>query len=385
MPDKSNQERAVLLVTRNFPPLVGGMEKLNYHLQIALAHEWQVVMCGPEGSARYATTVVEVAETTVKPLFWFLSATFWKSMRLARKYHPEWVIAGSGLTAPIAWIAARVSGAKLAVYLHGLDIIAPSSIYQWVWIPFIRACDLVMVNSGNTAALAETNGMNASRLQILHPGTVIPELDLNLAQAFRVQHSLADRPLMLSVGRLTRRKGLAEFVRDSLPSVLARSPDALLLVIGEDAANALHTQTGSEQERIISMARAAGIDSAVRFIGHCTETELSAAYQAAQVHVFPVLELSGDVEGFGMVALESAAHGLKTVAFAVGGVPDAVEEPASGVLVTPQEYGRFADEVLLLLTAIKDPDYLAGCRRFAAGKEWGEFGKRLRHLLREAI
>lgn len=385
MPDKSNQGRSVLLVTRNFPPLVGGMEKLNHHLQIALAHEWHVVMCGPEGSARYATTVVEVAETTVKPLFWFLSGTLWKSLRLTRKHHPEWVIAGSGLTAPIAWIAARVSGAKLAVYLHGLDIIAPSSIYQWVWLPLIRACDLVIVNSRNTAALAESKGICATRLQILHPGTAIPELDWNLAQAFRVRHSLADRPLMLSVGRLTRRKGLAEFVRDSLPSILARSPEALLLVIGEDAANALHKHTGSEQERIISMARAAGIDSALRFIGHCTEADLSAAYQAAQVHVFPVLELSGDVEGFGMVALESAAHGLKTVAFAVGGVPDAVIEPASGVLVKPQDYERFADEVLSVLTSIKDPECLANCRRFAAGKEWGEFGKRLRQLLREGL
>lgn len=374
----------MLLVTRNFPPLVGGMEKLNQRLQLALAHEWRVVMCGPEGSARYATTVEEVAETRVKPLFWFLLGSLWKSWRMARKHRPEWVIAGSGLTAPIAWIAARVSGAKLAVYLHGLDIIAPSSIYQLLWLPFIRASDLVMVNSRNTAALAESRAICAKRLQILHPGTEIPELDSNLAQAFRVRHALAERPLMLSVGRLTRRKGLAEFVRDSLSLILAHSPDAILLVIGEDAVNALHKQTGSERERIVSMARAAGIESALRFIGHCSEADLSAAYQAAQVHVFPVLELSGDVEGFGMVALESAAHGLKTVAFAVGGVPDAVEEPVSGVLVTPQDYERFADEVLSVLIDIKDPDYLAGCRGFATGKEWGEFGKRLCNLLREA-
>ena len=241
-----------------------------------------------------------------------------------------------------------------------------------------------MVNSTNTAALAESKGIRAARLQILHPGTQIPELDLNLAQAFRTRHALADRPVMLSVGRLTRRKGLAEFVKNSLPLILARSPGAVLLVIGEDAANALHKQAGSEKERIISMARAAGVDTALRFIGHCNEVDLGAAYQAAQAHVFPVLELAGDVEGFGMVALESAAHGLKTVAFAVGGVPDAVEEPASGVLVAPQDYRRFADEVLAVLAAVNDPDSLAGCRRFAAGKEWGEFGKRLRLLLREA-
>jgi phosphatidyl-myo-inositol dimannoside synthase len=384
MPDKFNQGQSVLLVTRNFPPLVGGMEKLNQRLQMALTKEWQVVMCGPEGSADYVTVGVEVAETRVKPLFRFLSGTFWKSLRLAWKHRPEWVIAGSGLTAPIAWTAARVFGAKLAVYLHGLDIIAPSSIYQWLWLPFIRASNLVIVNSRNTAALAESKGVRATRLHILHPGTEIPELDPNLAHAFRTRHALADRPVMLSVGRLTRRKGLVEFVQNSLPLILARSPEAVLLVIGEDAANALHKQVGSEQERIISMARSAGVDTALRFIGYCNEVDLGAAYQAAQVHVFPVLELTGDVEGFGMVALESAAHGLKTVAFAVGGVPDAVEEPASGALVAPEDYRRFADEVLAELTAVKDLDYLADCRRFAAAKEWSEFGKQLRFLLREA-
>lgn len=384
MPHKFNQRRSVLLVTRNFPPLVGGMEKLNQYLQVALTHEWQVAMCGPEGSAQYAAVGVYVAETRVSPLYRFLFGTFWKSLRLARRYRPEWVIAGSGLGAPIAWIAARAVGAKLAVYLHGLDIIAPSSIYQWIWLPFIRASDLVIVNSRNTAALAKSRGICATRVHILHPGTEMPSLDVHLAQGFRERYALTDRPLMLSVGRLTRRKGLAEFVRCSLPSILARSPDALLVVIGEDAANALHKHTGSEQERIISIARAAGIKNAVRFIGHCDEANLSAAYQAAQVHVFPVLELTGDVEGFGMVALESAAHGLKTVAFAVGGVPDAIEEPGSGVLVAPHDYERFADEVVAALAAIKDPDYLAGCRRFAAGKEWDEFGRRLRLLLREA-
>ena len=49
------------------------------------------------------------------------------------------------------------------------------------------------------------------------------------------------------------------------------------------------------------------------------DQRLSDAYFAADVMVFPVLDLPGDVEGFGMVAVEAAAHGLPTVAFAVGG------------------------------------------------------------------
>src|SRR3546814_9854417 len=67
-----------------------------------------------------------LSQSKVKPLPLFLAATLWHAVRLAWRRKPEWVIAGSGLTAPIAWLAARCAGGRAAVYLHGLDIVAPS-------------------------------------------------------------------------------------------------------------------------------------------------------------------------------------------------------------------------------------------------------------------
>ena len=382
MSESADQRPIALLVTRNFPPLLGGMERLNQHLLTELACGWRVSLCGPQGCAEFAPGATTVVETPLKPLPWFLVGAAWRAFRLARRERPKLILAGSGLAAPMAWVAARACGARLAVYLHGLDVIAPSQIYQRLWLPFIRASDLVLVNSQNTGRLAINRGVAEGKISVLHPGTEIPASDPAAGVGFRTQFGLGQRPVLLSVGRFTRRKGLAEFVTRSLPAIVAYFPDALLAVIGEEANDALHGASGSERERILVAAQAAGVESNLCFLGRFDEVTLQAAYQAADCHVFPVLDLPGDVEGFGMVAVESAARGLLTVAFMVGGVPDAVGEGRSGHLVSPGDYSLMSDRIISVLkrsVGKKEADGLSS-RAFASGFEWSLFGKRLREL-----
>lgn len=380
--DSKDPRPAALLVTRNFPPLLGGMEKVNQRVLMALGVAWRTLLCGPKGCADCAPPGTVVVQMRIKPLIGFLFTMLWRAIRLAVGCHPEWVIAGSGLTAPIAWLAARCVGARAAVYLHGLDIVAPSRIYQRLWLPFIRRCDLVLVNSRGTGELAAKNGVPGTTTHVLNPGTDLPELDAEAARRFREQHGLGQRPLLLSVGRLTRRKGLVEFVTKALPAIADKWPDVLLVVIGGEATDALHAGAGSERDRILTAAMNVGVLQNLRFLGRCDDTTLAAAYQSADVHIFPVLELPGDVEGFGMVALEAAAHGLPTVAFAVGGVPDAVQEGCTGSLIRPGDYVSLVEAVISQLTQGCGEDVVTTCREFAAGKAWPVFEKRLLCLLK---
>jgi len=87
----------------------------------------------------------------------------------------------------------------------------------------------------------------------------------------------------------------------------------------------------------------------VRFLGNVDEVVLAMAYHVPQVLVFPLREVSGDVEGFGMVAVGAATHGLPTIAFAVGGVSDAVAHDVSGKLVAAGDYAGFTQAALSLL------------------------------------
>jgi phosphatidylinositol alpha-1,6-mannosyltransferase len=218
-------------------------------------------------------------------------------------------------------------------------------------------------------------------MHVLHPGTDLPMLDAEAATKFRRQHGFGQRPLLLSVGRLTQRKGLVEFVSNSLPTIASNCSNVLLVVIGDEATDALHARAGSERERILLAAQSHGVENNLCFLGRCNDQSLSAAYQAANIHVFPVLELPGDVEGFGMVALESAAHGLPTIAFSVGGVPDAVLDSHTGVLIEPGNYVAFAETVVEQLALVREDKTAVACRDFAASKAWPVFATRLRSLL----
>ena len=80
-----------------------------------------------------------------------------------------------------------------------------------------------------------------------------------------------------------------------------------------------------------------------------------------------------------MVAIEAASHGLPTVAFATGGVVDAVSDGRSGRLVASGNYDLFAQAVIELLA--REGEWAHACRDFAGRFAWPEFGRRLMQQL----
>ena len=372
----------ILHITRNLPPLVGGMERLNWHIADELSRYAQVQLIGPEGSSALRPTAVQVTEVPLRPLPRFLLASAWQAVAVARRFQPHIVLAGSGLTAPAAWLAARASGARAHVYLHGLDAAVQHPIYRAVWHPAIRRMDGVIANSQPTAELARSLGVVAEKIRIVHPGVTLPAAPQTAAalQDFRQRHQLGNQRLLLSVGRLTTRKGLREFVQHALPAIIQAAPDTLLAVVGEAPADSLHASVQTRAS-IQAVADAAGIGQHLRFLGVITDPqELACAYESATLHIFPVRQLPGDPEGFGMVAIEAAAHGLPTVAFATGGIVDAVAQGQSGHLVAPGDYPALAQAAVQVLA--DDPGaWQARASAFAAQFAWPVMGQKLGGIL----
>ncbi len=372
----------ILLITRNLPPLVGGMERLNWHIADELSRLAELRMVGPAGSASLRPAQVEASEVPLRPLWRFLSASSWQALRIARSWKPDIVIAGSGLTAPAALMAARAAKARACTYLHGLDAAVRHPVYRGLWHPAIRRMDTVIANSVPTAGLARDIGVLESRLRIVHPGVRMPAARRSVddLRAFRERHGLGDGRLLLSVGRLTTRKGLREFVQQALPAIVRTAPDSKLVIVGDAPSDSLHASVQSRTS-IQATADGLGIGQHLRFVGVITDpAELACAYECAALHVFPVRNIPGDPEGFGMVAIEAAAHGLPTVAFATGGIVDAVADGRSGRLVTQGDYAAFASAVLQVLADEKAGwDHRATA--FAENFAWPIFGRRMMDAL----
>lgn len=371
-----------LVVTRNLPPLIGGMENLVWRLVDGLAAVYETRVVGPKGSAASKPDGSRVAEVPHRPIGVFLVSAFLAAIRSVVGWRPQLVVAGSGLTAPVAWLIGRATRARVVVYVHGLDIESRSRIYQALWLPFIRNADTVITNSQFSAGLARMRGVPDSKLAIVHPGTRFPAMGEaeTSRRVFRQRHGLGENKLMLYVGRITERKGLIPFIENVLPAVLAKCPDTELVVLGDMPSESLIGGGDGLRSRMNVALQDEALASRVHLLGFCRANDptISEAYFAADVHVFPVQERPGDNEGFGMVALEAAAHGTPTVAYRAGGVADAVAHAQSGYLVDAGDEAGFAARIV---------DVLNGAggelkpRTFAEAFDWDRFGREIREAV----
>lgn len=380
MTDHPAAKLPILLITRNFPPLRGGMERLNQHMLIELAHTYKTGLVGPKG-AQANTVASDYIWECPLPIHKFLICTIFKAICAARQLRPLIVIAGSGLTAPIAWLVSRLFGVRCIVYLHGLDIEVKNPVYGLFWRPFFHRFDGVVVNSHFTRQLALRAGVNPARIHILHPGVKLPLMQDRQYHraAFRRRHDLGDVPIMLYVGRITSRKGLSIFAEHVMPRVARQLPTAKLVVIGDKPSLALLRQK-DERRSVKDTLATNGLENRVLFLGSIDDNELNAAYFAADVLIFPVQRRPHDNEGFGMVAVEAAAHGLPTVAFAAGGVPDAVADGTSGRLIPAGDNAAFAMAVIEVLSEPHASMPHASCRNFAEKFSWASFGQSIRRI-----
>ncbi|WP_322521266.1 glycosyltransferase family 4 protein [Guyparkeria halophila] len=360
------------------------METLTWHMVDELKHAYRVTVIGPTGASSEAPEGIDVVEAPPAPLPWFLLRAFVLSIWTSLKLRPASVIAANGLTAPSAWICSKLVSARSAVYLHGLDIKTKNPVYRAIWLPFIRRCDVVIANSRFIADVATRSGVNPSRIRVLNPGVSLPEPDEHapVESRFRAAYQLGSHPLMLYVGRFTKGKGLLPFVENVLPAVIKEMPNAKLVVIGGAATKGLGGATNYAEQVEEAVARNHLVDNVV-FCGEkkYRDPDISAAYFSANVLVFAAQnDDEVEIEGFGMVPLEAAAHGLPTVGFGVGGLLDSVAPGSCGLLVEPGDYMEFTLRVLEALR-MKDSVLTQSCVQFAQQRSWKQFGIGLRSIL----
>ena len=355
------------------------MEVVNWRIVEQMCRHFEVCCVVPRGSIVGVPGSVRVLKVPLSPLARFLADGFVKTARVAADWKPHIVVAGSALTAPHALVGATLSGGAAIAYVHGLDVAAPNLLYKTLWIPVLRRLDRVIANSNSTAELVRETGVASERIAVVHPGVDVPRrIGTSRARA-KALLGINDRPSIISVGRLTRRKGLLEFIRKAMPAVLERIPDAILLVVGESPDQALFPQAVTKKE-LRTASEEAGVADSVMLLGAPTNKELATAYLASDVYVFPVRDIPGNPEGFGIVALEAAAFGVPTVAFSVGGVKEAVGDGMSGKLVTAGDYAGFSDAVVWFLERKEDPTLRRSCRRFARNFTWDKFGEGLKSV-----
>ncbi len=143
--------------------------------------------------------------------------------------------------------------------------------------------------------------------------------------------------LLLSVGRLQARKG-HDLVLRALARLAPGDPRVRYVVIGD----------GPERQRLEQLARQLRVADRVAWAGIVATHELPACYASADVFVHPNRVEGADFEGFGIVFLEAAASGLAAIGGRSGGVPEAIEDGRTGLLVSGTDAEELARAIVRL-------------------------------------
>lgn len=332
--------RRVVLLTRKYPPSVGGMQRWSVELGRALAAE---AAASGDGPRRVVEVWAPPALAARGPAPVVAGALALRALAAAgaRRGRVALVHLGDAALAPAGPLLRAWLGCRITATAHGLDVTYAARWYQRLVPPALRRLDAVVCVSQATAAACTARGVPVR--------AVIPNGVDARAWEVRCQRALARQALglddglwLLSVGRLVRRKGLVWFVGEVLPRLTARVPGVRLLVVGD----------GPERAWIAAAARVAGVADRVRLLGCVGDDALRLAHAAADLFVMPNVAIAGDPEGFGLAALEAAAAGLPVVAAAVDGIPDAVPDGVAGRLAPP---GAAAAWAALLADLLADP------------------------------
>ncbi len=202
----------------------------------------------------------------------------------------------------------------------------------------VRSADHLVANTTAEARqLTSYYGADPARISTVPPGV---DLDVftpgSRRDALRRAGFPDDAELLLFVGRLQRLKAPDVLLR-AAASLLERDPslrDRLVVaVVGGTSGSA-----GTEPHHLTELARSLGVADVVRLEPPRSRVELAHLYRAATATVVPSYS-----ESFGLVAVESQACGTPVVASRVGGLPTAVHDGVSGVLVdghSPDDFGR---------------------------------------------
>jgi phosphatidylinositol alpha-1,6-mannosyltransferase len=360
----------VLLLTDNFPPRAGGSCRWFWELYRRLQLESVFIVAG-EGRGAQAFDKRQHLQIQRLPMTfktWGLinpsSASTYVRLaravgRLARDRGTDIVHCGRCLPEGLIgfWLKAS-TGMPYVCFVHGeeLTYAAMSRELGWLMRRVYRNASIIIANSRNTLeTLGAEWGLDRDRLRLLNPGVdtswFIPaDQDPDLRSSL----GWGDRSVVLTVGRLQRRKGHDVMIK-AMPDVLRIVPDAFYAIVGD----------GECEPDLRDLVASMGLGEYVRFHGAIDDWAMRQCYQQSDLFVLPNRQDGLDIEGFGIVLLEAQACGKAVVAGASGGTAETMDAPRTGLVVPCEAPGALAKVVADLLM-----DSERRGRMGRAGRDW---------------
>ena len=347
-----------LLLTYDFPPIGGGIARWMGEMARHYSAGSLIVSTGFHPDSASVDTEfpnqIDRLSTRARRLRTLPNLIRWsrRASALARVSNFEFTWCGNLKPAgyPARWIQSRLR-IPYGLIVHGGDLlilheqIRQSAHKGRTTRALLKSSSVLVANSRWTADLCH------SLLSTLHiepgpdkvrvvplgsdPQRFRPAID---PREVRERYGLDNRRWLMTVARLTRHKGIDTGLR-VLAALCDSYPDLAYAVIG----------VGDELPALQNMARELGVSDRVLFLTSVPDRDLPGLYNCAEIYLGLSRRLPTNVEGFGISLVEAGACGIPVIAGRSGGIPDAVRDGETGLLVDSEHLEEVSSAVRRLL------------------------------------
>lgn len=322
----------ILFISRAYPPTVGGIENQNYELATWLGK---------------ASEVKIIANTRGRKFLpFFAPYALLRALFLMPKY--DALVIGDGTLAILSWIIKLFYKKPTLCVVHGLDINYGSAslgvwyekilikLYQTFWIGiFIKSFDKLIAVGNETIKVGIERNIPAEKFVFIPNGV---DTEKHLVQASRedlekiIGQSVAGKKILLTSGRLAKRKGVAWFVENVMPKL---DENFLYIVAG----------AGPDKENISHAIKNNNLEKRVVTLGYIADEAKNALLNTADLFVQPNIKIAGDMEGFGISVIEAGACRLPVLASNLEGLKDAIKDGKNGFLVESENTDDYVQKI----------------------------------------
>lgn len=328
----------ILFITHKYPPSVGGMEKQSYELI--------------QGYKKWGLSYSIVYAGTESKVLFFLRLK--KRVNTILNDHPDIQIIhlNDGLMAAFFYLLGINSGGKkIVVTFHGLDVVFPLSWYQKQIIPKLFRYDGFICVSEVTRKACLDRGFPQNKLFVVGNGVDDDSqapVSENSAHWGKVTKpygiDLSKDLIILAIGRPVQRKGFSWFAREVMPMLDKRFK--FVHIGGQEIKTPIWRKylpnkigrmadlfMGRPDDSIALCATAKESPENIILAGKVSDEIKEQMIHHALCLVMPNIHVDGDMEGFGLVALEAAIQGKTVLASGIEGITDAIVDGENGYLV----------------------------------------------------
>ncbi len=325
-----------IVITRSFPPEVGGMQNLMWGLAKNLSEHYMIkVFADHHILHKNYDDNVSFSIERIGGL---------KLLRKYRKAHMvnEFLKRNKNIKGVIAdhWKSLELikTNKKKICLIHSKEINHPkgSSINKRI-LNVLNNSNIVVSNSKFTRDLAIDCGVNKENILVINPG-IYPAENLDKKSLIEAEKLLNNRkPRLITVSRFDKRKNHEKIIM-ALRNLKEIYPDIIYTCIGY----------GEEEENIKNLVKELNLENYVLFFNNISLNLKNALVSKSNLFVMPSIIYKKSVEGFGIAFIEAAQYGVPSIGGKHGGASDAIDHGKSGLICD----GNSLDEIYSSINSI---------------------------------